>query len=311
MGTKTASTDDATELKKSVTPPIACIITQNPSVIHGLGKMKAEPIQLHIKPNASPVIQPPRPIPYHLKDTFDDAIHKIEVDDVIELHHGPVTWLSNSVLVPKAVGSVRVIVVLRNLNKALQDPHPPIPRVYDIMPMFTGKSIFSKLDLKTAFHQLELSEDSRILTVFRAGDRLMRYKRLTMGTLPASGELNSKLHSIIANIPNAAVIEDDIVVATADKEIHYQMLEAVMTTLEKAGLIVSPSKCILGQPEIPFWRFKIKKNGIKPDPNKVQAVQEAGRPTSKDELFLFMIRSNGTFILDLAAATENLCELTK
>ena len=160
MGTKTASTDDATELRKSVRPPIAHIITHHPSVFHGLGKMKAKPIQLHIKPNASPVIQLPRPIPYHLKDTFNDVIHKMEADDVIKPHHGPVTWLSNPVLIPKADGSMRVTVDLRNLNKALHDTHLPIPWVDDIMPMFTGKSIFSKLDLKTAFHQLELSEDS-------------------------------------------------------------------------------------------------------------------------------------------------------
>ena len=203
---------------------------------------------------------------------------------------------------------MRVTVDQRNLNKVLQDTHLSIPRVDDIMPMFNGKSIFSKLDLKITFHQLEPLEDSRVLTVFRAGDRLMRYKRFTMGTLPASGELNSRLRPIIANIPNAAVIQDDIVIATADKETHYQTLEAVITALEKAGLTVSPSKCILGQPEIPFWGFKVNKNGIKPDPNKVQAAQEAGRPTSKDELrsFLCIIRSNGTFIPDLAAATANL-----
>ena len=94
----------------------------------------------------------------------------MEADDVIESHHGPVTWLSNPVLVPKTDGSMRVTVDLRNLNKALQDTHLPIPRVDDIMSMFTGKSIFSKLDLKTDFHQFELSEDSRILTVYRAGD---------------------------------------------------------------------------------------------------------------------------------------------
>ena len=178
---------------------------------------------------------------------------KWKADDVIEAHHGLVTWLSNQVLVPKADGSMRVTVDLRNLNKSLQDNHLPIPRVDDIMPMFTGKSIFSKLDLKTAFHQLEQSEDSRILTVFRAGDRLMRYKRFTIGILPASGELNSRLRPIIAYFLNAAVIQDDIVVATADKETHYQTLEAVITALEKEGLTVSPSKCIRGQPEIPFW----------------------------------------------------------
>ena len=141
----------------------------------------------------------------------------------------------------------------------------------------------------------------------------MRYKRLTMGILPASGDLNSRLCPIITNIPNAAVIQDDIVIATADKETHNQTLEAVITALEKVGLTVSPSKCILGQLEIPFWGFNVNKNGIKPDLNKGQAVQEAGISTSKDELrsFLCMIRLNGTFIPDLAAATANLRELTK
>ncbi len=69
---------------------------------------------------------------------------------------------------------------------------------------------------------------------------LMRYKRRTMVTLPASGQLNSRIRPIIANIPNAAVIQDDIVVATADKKTHYQTLEAVITALEKAGLTISP-----------------------------------------------------------------------
>ena len=82
----------------------------------------------------------PTPIPFYLKDISDDVIRKMESDDVIEPHHGPVTWLSNPVLVPKADGSMRD---LRNLNKAQQDTHVPIPRVDDIIPIFTGKSVFS------------------------------------------------------------------------------------------------------------------------------------------------------------------------
>ena len=260
---------DFEELQGSTTPSIASVISQHPSIFHGLGKMKSQPIRLHVKADASPVIQPPRPIPYHLKDAFRRVISDMETDDVIEPHVGPVTWLSNPVLVPKADGSMRITVDLRNLNKALQNTHLPIPRVEDIMPMFAGKTIFSKLDLKTAFHQLELAEESRPLTVFRAGDRLMRYKRLTMGTLPASGELNHRLRPVIANIPNAAVIQDDIVIAAANHEEHSQTLQLVLTALEKARLTVSPNKCILGQPEIPFWGFKVNKNGITSDLMKV------------------------------------------
>ena len=138
-------------------------------------------------------------------------------NDVIEDHTGPITWISNPVLVPKPDGNLRITVDLRQVNKALEDPHLPIPRVDDILPMFSGKKIFSKLDLKTAFHQIELDEASRHLTVFRAGDKLKRYKRLAMGSLPASGELNKRLHPVLAHIQSAEIIHDDIVIATTDQ----------------------------------------------------------------------------------------------
>ena len=75
----------------------------------------------------------------------------------------------------------------------------------------------------------------------------------------------------------------------------------------------SPKKCIHASPAIPFWGFRVTKNGIKPDPQKFHAVHHAERPQNKDEVksFLCMIRSNGQFTLDLAAATANLRELTK
>jgi len=179
--------------------------------------------------------------------------------------------------------------------------------------MFNGKSVFSKLDLKTAFHQLELDSESRPLTVFRAGDRLMHYKHLTMGTLPASGELNQRLRPILANIKDATVIQDDIVIAATDLPNHNTSLDHVLAALQSAGLTVSSTKCVLASSEIPFCGFKVYKEGIRPDPEKVQAVQHADRPQNKDEgkSILCMIRSNGQFIPDLAAATANLRELTK
>ena len=300
-------------LQKAVTPDIADILSKYSPVFDGLGKLNSDPVTLHLDPDAKPVIQPPRPIPFHLQQEFNKVIASMEQEDVIEQHYGPVTWLSNPVLVPKPDGGIRITVDLRSLNKALKNPHLPIPRVEDIMAMFNGKSTFTKLDLKTAFHQLELSSESRPLTVFCAGDRLMRYKRLTMGTLPASGELNKRLRPILASIPNAAIIQDDIVIAAPDIESHNKALADVLEALHLAGLTVSPQKCIIASQEIPFWGFQVTKDGIKPDPQKAESVKNAGRPQTKDELrsFLCMIRSNGQFIPDLATATASLRDLTK
>jgi len=155
--------------------------------------------------------------------------------------------------------------------------------------MFNGKSVFSTLDLKTAFHQLELGSESRPLTVFRTRDRLMRYKHLTMGTLPASGELNQRLRPILANIKDATVIQDDIVIAATDLPNHNTSLDHVLAALQSAGLTVSSTKCVLASSEIPFCGFKVYKEGIRPDPEKVQAVQHADRPQNKDDVKSFCV----------------------
>ena len=141
----------------------------------------------------------------------------------------------------------------------------------------------------------------------------MRYKRLAMGTLPASGELNQRLRPVLARIPNATIIQDDIVIATNDLISHNTTLDLVHAALAHAGLTVSPNKCILASSEIPFWGFRVTAQGLTPDPQKVEAVQQAEHSQTRDEVnsFLCMIRSNGQFIPNLAAATANLRDLTK
>ena len=67
--------------------------------------------------------------------------------------------------------------------------------------------------MKSAFHQLTLEEESRFATVFHANGRLMRYKKLTMGNLIASGELSKVLRPHFTNIKHVHLIQDDIIIA--------------------------------------------------------------------------------------------------
>ena len=300
------------EQPKPIDPSTEQVLAQYESVFTGMGKMKTEPVQLYTKPIAKPIIQPPRPIPYHLQEQFRAEIKEMENNDIIEEHVGPVTWISNPVIVPKPTGGFRVTVDLRQVNKVLENTHLPIPRVEDILPSFSGKKVFSKLDLKSAYHQIELHPSCRHLTVFRAGNRLMRYKRLTMGSLPASGELNNRLKPLIETIPDADIIHDDIVISSPNLESHNATLHQVLTVLRESGLTLNRSKCIFSADSIPFWGFIVTADGLKPDPEKCQALQTAERPRTKEELtsFLCMIRSNGDFIPDLATMTANLRAMT-
>ena len=70
----------------------------------------------------------------------------------------------------------------------------------------TAWKIFSKIDFKSAFWQIEIEEESRYLTVFHANDELYQYKRLKMGLKQSQGELNTALKPFFAQVSNAHLL---------------------------------------------------------------------------------------------------------
>ena len=83
------------------------------------------------------------------------------------------------------------------------------------------------MDFNSAFHQPKLDEENKLLTVFHAGDRLMRYKRLTMGSSPASGELAKALKPIFQDLRDVHVIHDDLIIGGKTKEDHDETMAEV------------------------------------------------------------------------------------
>ena len=183
----------------------------------------------------------------------------------------------------------------------------------DIKAKLAGSTIFTKLDFKSVFHQLTLAPESQYVTVFHGKGCLMRYKKLTMGNLVASGELNKVLQPLFSNIKYVHLIHDGLIGATPDTLHHEKALEEVLTSAIKAGLTLNPEKCAFAATEIPFWGVKVSKEGIKPDPAKVEFVQNAEPPTTKDEVtsFLSIIQSNAEFIANLSSLNSNLRALTE
>ena len=118
------------------------------------------------------IVTPATPTPYHLKDRLDKMLKEMIQNDVIEEHpiDEPAPWISRAVVAPKPGGGLRVTLDARNINKAIQSSNLPIPRQEDIKAQLSGSKVFSRLDFKHAFWQLELHPDSRYLTVFNVND---------------------------------------------------------------------------------------------------------------------------------------------
>ena len=132
---------------------------------------------------------------------------------------GPAPWVNPVVIVPKNNGKIRLFVDMRQANQAIiMRRRYPIPTVDEVLHTMNGSKVFSKLDLKWGYHQLELSPGSREITTFATPGGLFRYKRLLFGVCSASEQYQHEIASGLAGIEGVENISDDIVVNGPDTE---------------------------------------------------------------------------------------------
>ena len=146
-----------------------------------MGKLTDYQVKIHVNKEVNPVAQHPRRVPFSLREKVESKLHELEQLDIIEKVKGPTPWVSPIVVVPKPSGEIPLCVDMRRANEAIVRERHPIPTVDEVL----QSSVFSKLDLKWGYHQLELSEGSRDITTVSTHAGLNRYKRLMFGVTSA------------------------------------------------------------------------------------------------------------------------------
>ena len=173
------------------------IIEKYETVFVGEGKLNAQQVKLHISKEVKPVVQPQRRIPYHLRKEVSKELKKLVDEDIIEeACDQPTPWISPIVCTPKKDGGTRICVDMRAANQAIKRERHVMPSLSDFKAEMNGSKYFSKIDLKQAYHQLELTEESRYITTFSTHEGLFRYKRLNYGTNSAAEIFQNILNAI-------------------------------------------------------------------------------------------------------------------
>jgi hypothetical protein len=160
-------------------------------LFEGIGKADIEPIHISTKKGREPVAQKQRPVAKHYLEPLKKHLQELLDGDVIE---GPLGsehatgWVSNVVIMGKSWDKDRIRMNLdtRLMVDSVKQTHFPIPTSEQLRHKFQGSDRFSSLDMNHAFHQLPIGKESRKLFVFTTPYRLYQYKRLVMGTPPAS-----------------------------------------------------------------------------------------------------------------------------
>ncbi|XP_055842044.1 uncharacterized protein K02A2.6-like [Episyrphus balteatus] len=124
-------------------------------------KIKDIKVHLSIDKSVKPVQQPLRRIPSALEEKVELKLNEAARQDIIEPVNGPSSWISPIVIVSKQCGDIRLCIDMRRANTAILRENFPLPTFDSFLTKLKGAKYFSRLDLKNAYHQLELDEDSR------------------------------------------------------------------------------------------------------------------------------------------------------
>ena len=291
------------------------ILKHYKEVFEGLGHIGDSKFVL--KPDSKPVQHTPRRIPVAIRDRVKEKLDDMEGKGIIAKVTEPTEWISSMVVV-KTPKKIRICLDPLDLNKAILRPRYQMPTLEEILPSISNAKVFSTLDAKDGFYQVKLDEESSRLTTFWTPHGRYRYLRMPFGVSLAPEEFERKLHEHLDDLPGVIVLRDDIlVVGNGDTEAeaninHDKNLKGVLERAKKINLKLNSSKMCLKKAEVKFMGHVISKDGLKPDPEKVKAIEDMPKPTSKKELLTLLgfVNYLSKFLPKLSEITRPLRDLT-
>ena len=255
----------------------------------------------------------PYRVPPSLRTEMETQIQNMLEHGIIEASLSP--WSSPVVLVLKKDKTFRFCIDFRRLNKLTIRDSFPLPRVDDTLDALSGAKYFTKLDLSSAYLQVELDEAAKEKTAFVTLTGLYQYKVLPYGLTNAPGTfqrlMNHVLHGL--NWVKCLVYLDDIVVFSSEFETHIKDLESVFKRLQSASLKLQPSKCVFATNEMIYLGYLVSNKGLLPDPSKIKAIKSINYLQSPTDIRSFMgiISYYRRFIPKLSQLAYPLYELTR
>ena len=196
----------------------------------------------NIDPEVTTIAQKPRRVPFALCEKVTAKVEDLIAKDIVERVEGPTSWISPVVVAPKTSGDIRLCVDMRTANEAIIRERIPIPTVDEVLENLNGSTVFSKLDLRLGFHQIELDERSRDITTFATHDGLFRYKRLSFGVNSVPEKYQQIIRQVVSDIGGVQNIADDLIVHGENNEEHDRNLLRVIQRLEEKNLTLNPEK---------------------------------------------------------------------
>lgn len=244
---------------------------------------------ISIDESVPPVAQIPRKIPVNMEALVATKLAEMESKGIIKKVTGHARWQSPIVLAKKRDGGIRICVDMRLANRCVLKETHPMLTIDTLSSKLKGATVFSKLDIKEAFHQIRIDEKSSELTTFCTHLGLYRYCVLMFG-LSTAPELFQRIMNqyVLSGLEGVLALIDDLIVWGETIEIHDLRLKALLRRLEELNVRINEAKCVFRQKELVFGGHVFNKDGIRPTHDKVETLDCFQVPTSKSEVKSFL-----------------------
>ena len=222
---------------------------------------------------------------------------------------------SMALVVLKKDGTPRVVIDYRALNEITIKNKYPLPLMDELFDRVAGAKFFTKIDLKSGFHQIAIRPEDREKTAFRTRYGSFEYTVLPMGLCNAPATFMQLMNQTFADMLDKHVLcfLDDILIYSNTEEEHLRHVEAVLRRLQESRLYAKLSKCEFMQREVEFLGHRIGADGLRVSPDKIGAVQQWPVPRNVRDVRSFLGLANfyRRFVEGYSRIALPLTELTK
>ncbi|GKA09069.1 putative reverse transcriptase domain-containing protein [Tanacetum coccineum] len=263
------------------------------SRVHGKrmpGLPPARPVEFQIDliPGAAPVARAPyRLAPSEMKE-LSEQLQELSDKGFIRPSSSP--WGAPVLFVKKKDGSFRMCIDYRELNKLTVKNRYPLPRIDDLFDQLQGSSIYSKIDLRSGYHQLRVREQDIPKTAFRTRYGHYEFQVMPFGLTNEPAVYMDLMNRVCKPYLDRFVIVfiDDILIYSKDEKEHEEHLKAILELLKKEKLYAKFSKCEFWIPKVQFLEHVIDSRGLHVDPAKIESIKDWASPKTPMEIRQFL-----------------------
>ncbi|GJR48173.1 putative reverse transcriptase domain-containing protein [Tanacetum coccineum] len=258
-----------------------------PEDLPGLPPTRQVEFQIDLVPGAAPVARAPYQLaPSEMKE-LSEQLKELSDKGFIRPSSSP--WGAPVLFVKKKDGSFRMCIDYRELNKLTMKNRYPLPRIDDLFDQLQGSSVYSKIDLRSGYHQLRVQEEDIPKTAFRTRYGHYEFQVMPFGLTNAPAVFMGLMNRVCKPYLDKFVIVfiDDILIYSKNKHGH-ERSELILELLRRRSSMPS-------FPNVKFWilRYRslghvIDSEGIHVDPAKIESIKDWTSPKSPTEIRQFL-----------------------